>query len=82
MCSQPRRVPTPSMRGVFFLQSFDIVVHPSCTRTIDELATYSYEVDRKTDEVLGVLADKDNNLIDSMRYALETARRSTYDSCP
>ena len=52
------------MRGVFFLQSFDIVVHPSCTRTIDELATYSYEVDRKTDEVLGVLADKDNNLIE------------------
>lgn len=60
--------------GVEFLQSFDIVVHPSCSHTIDELTLFSYKVDKLTEEVLPVLADKDNHVIDSARYALEGVR--------
>lgn len=62
--------------GVEFIRSHDIVVHPSCKHVLDELRTYSYEVDPITDEVLPRLADRDNHLIDALRYALESERRT------
>lgn len=62
--------------GISFLQSFDIVVHPRCTHAIDELRAYSYETDPLTGMVLPKLADKDNHVIDSLRYACEGARRA------
>jgi phage terminase large subunit len=62
--------------GVEFLKSFDIVVHPRCKHLIDELTLYSYETDPLTNEVMPVLADKDNHLIDALRYACEGARRA------
>lgn len=62
--------------GVAFLQSFRIVVHSRCVNTADEMATYSYKVDPLTEQVLPLLADKDNNTIDSLRYALEGVRRA------
>jgi phage terminase large subunit len=62
--------------GVEFLQSFDIVAHPSCKHTIAELTAYSYEIDDLTGLVLPKLADKDNHVIDSLRYACEGARRA------
>lgn len=63
--------------GVEFLKSYDIVVHPRCEHVIEELANYSYEIDRMTDEVLPVLADRKNHTIDALRYALEGLRRAT-----
>ena len=62
--------------GVQFLQSFDIIVHPRCLHTIDELTSYSYEVNDLTGLVLPKLADKDNHVIDGLRYACEGARRA------
>lgn len=62
--------------GVAWLQSHDIVVHPRCRHTIDELTAYSYKIDALTDKVLPVLADKDNHVIDALRYACEGARRA------
>jgi len=62
--------------GVEFLKSHDIVVHPRCTHTIDELETYQYKVDKITDEVLPELADKDNHVIDALRYAVESHRKA------
>lgn len=62
--------------GVEFLKSFDIVVHPRCTHLIDELTLYSYKVDPLTGSVMPILADKDNHVIDSLRYACEGARRA------
>lgn len=63
--------------GIEFLRSFDIVVHPRCTHTIEELTLYSYETDPLTGSVLPKLADKDNHVIDSLRYACEGARRAS-----
>lgn len=60
--------------GVEFLQSYDIVVHPRCVHTIDELTLYSYKVD-ELGTPLPVLADKDNHVIDALRYACEGSRR-------
>lgn len=62
--------------GVIFLQNYDILVHPRCKHTIDELSSYSYKVDPKTDKVIQppVLEDKKNHVIDSLRYAVEKLR--------
>jgi len=49
----------------------EIVVHPRCKHTIDELKMYSYKLDRLTGEPTPVLEDKHNHMIDSLRYALE-----------
>ena len=62
--------------GVEFLKSFDIIVHPRCSHLIDELTLYSFKTDPLTGEVIPVLADKDNHVIDALRYALEGARRA------
>ena len=74
---------TPSVKGarsveegVAFLQSYDIIVHPRCKHTIDELTFYSYKTDPLTGVVLPLLADKKNHVIDSLRYAVEKTRRS------
>lgn len=63
--------------GIEFLKSYDIVVHPRCKNTIRELQSYSFKVDRKTDEVLPVLEDKENHVIDALRYAVEGLRRAS-----
>jgi phage terminase large subunit len=63
--------------GVEFLKSFDIVVHPRCKHLIDELTLYSYKTDPLTNLVLPVLEDKDNHVIDALRYACEGARRAS-----
>ena len=62
--------------GVEFLRSFDIIVHPRCTHTIDELTMYSYKRDPLTGTVVPILEDKNNHVIDSLRYACEGARRA------
>lgn len=62
--------------GVEFLKAFDIVVHPRCQHLIDELTHYSWETDALTGDILPRLQDKDNHLIDSLRYACEGARRA------
>ncbi len=62
--------------GVEFLKSFDVIVHPRCTHVIAELGAYKYKTDPLTGNVLSVLADKDNNCVDAIRYSLEGARRA------
>lgn len=62
--------------GIEWLKSFDIVVHPRCTHMIDELTLYRYKTDPLTGAVLPVLDDKDNHVIDALRYACEGARRA------
>lgn len=63
--------------GIQFLKNYDIVVHPRCRHTIDELTLYSFETDRLTNEVLPKLADKHSHVIDALRYAVESARRAS-----
>ena len=61
--------------GVEFLKSYTIVVHTRCKRVQAELGTYSYKVDLRTNEILPVLEDKNNHMIDGIRYALEKVRK-------
>ena len=62
--------------GIEWLQSFDIIVHPRCKHLIDELTLYSYKTEPLTGEILPILEDKNNHLIDALRYACEGARRA------
>jgi phage terminase large subunit len=62
--------------GVEFLKGYDIVVHPRCTHTIDELSLYSYKQDPLTGKIMPVLEDKKNHVIDALRYACEGIRRA------
>lgn len=69
-------------QGVKFLQGFDIVVHPNCIYSADELTSYKYKVDPLTAKVLPILQDKKNNVIDALRYACEGARRAAAAAPP
>lgn len=62
--------------GVEWLKSFDIVVHQRCKHMIDELTMYSYKTDALTGTVVPILEDKDNHIIDALRYACEGMRRA------
>ncbi len=62
-----------------FLQNYDIIVHPRCVNTIEELTDYAYVVDPKTEHVTPLLADKKNHIIDPLRYATEEVRQPQVD---
>ena len=61
--------------GIEFLKNYDIVVHPRCTHTANELAIYSYETYRLTGLVIPKLKDEHNHVIDALRYAVESLRK-------
>ena len=57
--------------GIAHLRSYqEIIIHPRCKGTIHEAMNYSYKIDRLSGDVLTDIVDKDNHLIDSIRYAL------------
>jgi len=68
--------------GIEWLKSFDIVVHPRCKHLIDELSSYSYETDALTGAVLPKLKDKNNHVIDALRYSCEGVRRAQNSKRP
>ena len=56
--------------GIDWLRGHEILVHPDCVNTQTELKRYRYKQNRGGD-VLPQLVDKDNHMIDVIRYALE-----------
>lgn len=70
-----RKGPKSIEEGISFLQSYDIVVHPRCVHTIDELTHYKYKTDPLTDLITPVIEDKNNHVLDSLRYSCEAERR-------
>ncbi|MCT4382774.1 PBSX family phage terminase large subunit [Leuconostoc suionicum] len=58
------------MFGVTYLQDFKIHVLPSLEHTIEELNSYVYDTDKEGGWV-GKAVDKNNHLMDAMRYAVE-----------
>lgn len=62
------------LEGVEFLRSYDIVVNPECPHIINELETYSYDIDTNG-VILPALKMENDHGLDSVRYAIEEARR-------
>ncbi|MEL7494641.1 MAG: PBSX family phage terminase large subunit [Cyanobacteria bacterium J06554_11] len=56
--------------GIEWLRSHEIIVHPRCTNMQTELKRYRYKQNRGGD-VLAQLVDRDNHLLDALRYSLE-----------
>jgi phage terminase large subunit len=62
--------------GIAFLRSFEkIIIHPRCKHTIDEFRLYQYQIDSKTGAISNKLEDKNNHVIDGLRYAVEDLMR-------
>lgn len=58
--------------GLAILKSFrKIVIHPRCKHTADEFRLYSYKVDKNSGDILPIIQDKNNHIIDALRYALD-----------
>ncbi len=66
--------------GIAYLRSFEkIVIHERCKHTINEFIMYSYKTDKLTNEVLPILIDKENHIIDALRYSLERLIKNVSD---
>lgn len=72
---ESRKGPGSVMEGVEFLQNYDIIINPRCKNTIYELSHYQFEVDKNTGRIKPKQPlDKDNHIIDGLRYSLEAYR--------
>lgn len=57
--------------GVAHLKSYEqIIIHPRCTKLLDECRLYSYKVNRLTGDVMPEIQKGNDHLIDALRYAL------------
>lgn len=65
-----RKGPDSVRHGIDFLQDFEIVVAPRCRSFLAEIAAYCWQVD-KEGRMLNVPVDRNNHLMDAMRYAIE-----------
>lgn len=59
-------------QGINYIKRFKVYIHPRCVNTLAEFNAYRYKEDRKTGEVLPEVVDRDNHIIDAIRYALES----------
>lgn len=62
--------PDSLMNGIARLQEYKIIVHRNCVNAAAELATYCWQTD-KAGNPLNRPVDKDNHLMDALRYAME-----------
>src|SRR5699024_55237 len=58
------------IHGIQFLQQFNIYIHPSLKRTIEEFNTYTWKQDR-SGKWLNEPIDDNNHVIDALRYSCE-----------
>ncbi len=56
--------------GIANLQEYKIVIHPLCKHTATEIASYCWRTD-KLGHTLNEPVDKDNHLMDALRYAMQ-----------
>lgn len=67
--------PGSIQHGIQFLQSFDIIVHPSCTNIIKEFRNYNYKKNKNQksgeDTFINEPEDSWNHALDALRYGVE-----------
>ena len=61
--------------GIVRLQEYRMVVHPRCVHTAAELAAYTWQEDGREGVYRNVPCDRDNHLMDALRYAMEDLPR-------
>ena len=63
------------LSGIARLQEYRLVVHPHCVHTIAELRSYVWQADGRDGVYRNLPCDKDNHLMDALRYAMEDVPR-------
>ena len=61
--------------GIARLQEYRILVHPRCVHTAAELAAYTWQEDGREGVYRNTPCDRDNHLMDALRYAMEDLPR-------
>lgn len=61
------------MHGIAEIQEYHMIVHPACKNTVTELSSYCFAKD-KDDRDLNKPEDRDNHLMDAMRYAFHDVK--------
>ena len=57
--------------GIAHMKTYrNIVVHPDCKHTINEMRLYCYKIDKNTKDPLPDIVDANNHCIDAIRYAI------------
>ncbi len=62
--------------GIARLQEYRLLVHPRCVHTAAELAAYTWQPGVRDGDFLNRPRDRDNHLMDALRYAMEDAPRT------
>ena len=60
-------------QGIQKLQQYELVIHPDCPKTIEEIKNYSWMKDRNTNEYINKAEDRNNHFLDALRYSLQCA---------
>ena len=63
------------LSGIARLQEYRLVVHPRCVHTAAELRAYVWQADGRDGAYRNLPCDKDNHLMDALRYAMEDVPR-------
>lgn len=63
------------LSGISRLQEYRLVVHPRCVHTAAELGSYVWQADGRDGVYRNLPCDKDNHLMDALRYAMEDVPR-------
>ena len=64
------------LNGIARLQEYRMVVHPRCVHTAAELRSYVWQADGREGVYRNLPCDRDNHLMDALRYAMEDVPRS------
>ncbi len=63
------------LAGIARLQEYRILVHPRCAHTAEELGAYRWQEDGREGVYRNTPCDRDNHLMDALRYAMEDLPR-------
>ena len=70
-----RKGPDSVQAGIARLQEYRLIVHPRCVHTAAELGAYCWQSGAREGTFINRPADRDNHLMDALRYAMEDAPR-------
>lgn len=59
------------LAGIQKLQEYELIVDSGCSFIVEELENYSWKKDKQTNEYYNEPEDKNNHLMDALRYSLQ-----------
>lgn len=62
------------INGITAIQEYKIYIHPRCKNALKEFSSYTWKKD-KSDNGLNIPEDKNNHLMDALRYAFYDAKK-------